>query len=607
MTNKINVSVACDDNYSQYAGVLIASILENANSLDDLCIYVLDGGISETRKQEISSLKSIKDCEIVFVPVNESLYEEYKKVKTLEHISFATFYRLKLPSMLPNVDKVIYLDCDMVVMDSLAELFNTDIGDCYIAGCEDIGSGKILSKYKNYVNAGMLVFDLDKMRKENVEKTFLEYTVANIDKLKHSDQDIINYSCKGHIYILDEKWNVQSSNFTNRSSYTNEPKIIHFIAKRKPWKWASFSYHRDWYFKYLQLTPWKLSEEEYKHWTKDNQWASLVEYVKYRPFFILRPRLYKALFLTYVKPLLENIFSIKDFSEERYIVKIFGARLKVQKPKYKKKLKENPYYYYKKNNIDITTIPKATGQTRLLQLANIESLKELDYVCKQHNLRYWLDFGTLIGAIRHKGFIPWDDDIDTGMIREDYVKLVDLFNQTTRNPDLYAEYDASMISIRNRKSPYFFLDVFPYDYYSEKLSLQQRLEKSKFLRQLSKEIKKKSKKENSKTLIDIVENNIRKYNLRNIKSTDYENYPIVYGIDVNHLHKNWFMNYETIFPLKAIEFEGREFSCINQPEVYLNSAYGDWMGYPKKISLGHNMYRNFSKKEIEAMEDIINH
>ena len=304
--NTINVCVACDDNYSKYAGVVIASILKNAKETDKLSIYILDGGVSEERKQEILSLKSIKDCEILFVSVDETLYEEYKKVKTLEHISFATYYRLKLPSMLPNVNRIIYLDCDMVVLTSLEELFNTDIGENYIAGCEDLGVKKLFNKYKNYVNAGMLLFDLDKMRKENIEKKFLDCTIKNINNLKHSDQDIINYTCKGHIYILDEKWNVQSSNFTNRSSYTNEPKIIHFIASRKPWIWASFSYHRDLYFKYLQVTPWALSEEEYKHWTKDNQIASLIEYVKYRPLFLLRPRFYIALFATYIKPFLKN-------------------------------------------------------------------------------------------------------------------------------------------------------------------------------------------------------------------------------------------------------------------------------------------------------------
>lgn len=67
--------------------------------------------------------------------------------------------------------------------------------------------------------------------------------------------------------------------------------------------WASFSYHRNLYFKYLQLTPWKLSEKEYQKWTKSNQIASLFAYLKYRPLFLIRPRFYEALFYTYIKPI----------------------------------------------------------------------------------------------------------------------------------------------------------------------------------------------------------------------------------------------------------------------------------------------------------------
>lgn len=110
---------------------------------------------------------------------------------------------------------------------------------------------------------------------------------------------------QGKIMLVEDEWNVQSSNFTNRSSYTRTPKAIHFVAKKKPWHYASFSVHRPLYFKYLQLTPWKLSEKDLKHWTHDNQIASLIEYVKYRPLFLFRPRFYEALFETYIKPCFE--------------------------------------------------------------------------------------------------------------------------------------------------------------------------------------------------------------------------------------------------------------------------------------------------------------
>lgn len=303
--NKINVCVACDDNYSKYAGVVIASVLKNASPTDDLSFFILDGGITSEHKEEILSLKSIKDCEINFVEIDQSLFTEYSKIKTHSYITIATYYRLKLPSLLPNVDRIIYFDCDIVINSSLYELFNVEIGNCLIAGVKDINK-KMLRKNPTYVNAGMLVFDLKNMRADETEDKFLDWTIQNADSIKVGDQTIINEVCKNRIKIVDDKWNVQSSNFTNRSSYTKSPSVIHYVAKKKPWHWASFSYHRDLYFKYLQLTPWKLSEEEYRHWTKDNQKASLVEYFKYRPTFFLRPRFYVALYHTYLKNFLSN-------------------------------------------------------------------------------------------------------------------------------------------------------------------------------------------------------------------------------------------------------------------------------------------------------------
>lgn len=297
--NNINVCLSCDDNYSKYAGVVIASILSNANKTDSLSFYILDGGISYIRKQEILSLKTIKNCEINFIDIDQTLFIEYSKIKTHSYVTAATYYRLKLSSLLPNIDRIIYFDCDMVVNSSLKELFNVEMGECLVAGVKDINK-RMLKKNPTYVNAGMLVFDLKNMRKDNTEEKFLSWTTKNAESIKVGDQTIINEVCKNKIKIVHDKWNVQSSNFTNRSSYTNKPNVVHFVAKKKPWHWASFSYHRDLYFKYLQLTPWKLSEEEYKKWTKDNQITSLIEYFKYRPTFFLRPRFYEALIKTYL-------------------------------------------------------------------------------------------------------------------------------------------------------------------------------------------------------------------------------------------------------------------------------------------------------------------
>lgn len=300
MGNIINICLSCDDNYSEHAGVVIASVLTNAKPTDEPVFYILDGGISDKHKQEILTLKNIKDCEIKFVKINEDSFDSYKKVKSHQYVTLATYYRLKLPTLLPHVSKIIYLDCDVVVQTSLYDLFNIDLKGYPIAGVHDIKK-HIVKDNPSYVNAGMLVVDLKRVVELNLEQKFLEYTQKHIDTIKVGDQEIINEVCKGNILILEDEWNVQSSNFTNRSSYTKYPKIIHFTAKKKPWHYGSFSYHRDLYFKYLQLTPWKLNEKDYKHWTKDNQRDSLIEYIKYRPIFFLRPRFYVALYNTFLK------------------------------------------------------------------------------------------------------------------------------------------------------------------------------------------------------------------------------------------------------------------------------------------------------------------
>ena len=297
----INVCLACDDNYSKYAGVVIASILANATPNDSLCFYILDGGIKNKNKEKLLELKSIKDCQINFIDIDNSMFTDYMDVKTHSYLSLAAYYRLKLPTILPNVKRVIYFDCDFVVIDSLANLFNINMGDYPIAGVLDINR-KLTKINPNYVNSGMLVMDIENLRKINAEKILLDWTKEHFETIKLGDQEIINEALKGKIMLVEDKWNVQSSNFTNRSSYTNNPKAIHYVAKKKPWHFASFSYHRDLYFKYLQLTPWKLSEKELKHWTFDNQIASLIEYLKYRPLFFLRPRFYEALIKTYIHP-----------------------------------------------------------------------------------------------------------------------------------------------------------------------------------------------------------------------------------------------------------------------------------------------------------------
>lgn len=305
LENNINVCLACDDIYVKHASVVIASILINASPCDNLNFYILDGGISDQNIANIEKLKSIKLCNIHIIKVNDSLFDDYKQVKTHKYISVATYYRLKLPTLLPNVDKTLYLDCDFVVNTSLNSLYNIDLDNKPIAGVLDVKKSMV-DKNPTYINAGMLLIDIKKMKELDLENKFLKWTQKNVNDITCGDQEIINEVCKGQIKLIDDEWNVQSSNFTNRSCYTNKPKGIHFISKKKPWHFGSYSYHKSYYFKYLQLTPWALKGVRKILWNQINEIASLLFYVGYRPLFLIRPKFYKALYYTYIRPILKG-------------------------------------------------------------------------------------------------------------------------------------------------------------------------------------------------------------------------------------------------------------------------------------------------------------
>ena len=80
---------------------------------------------------------------------------------------------------------------------------------------------------------------------------------------------------------------------------------------------------------------------------------------------------------------------------------------------------------------------------------------------------------------------------------------------------------------------------------------------------------------------------------------------LVWGLDFNHTWKNWFTNYDVIFPLKPVIFEGYEFNCINNPDAFLSRLYGDYMAYPKKITMGHSMFLNISEEEKDVIKSLI--
>ena len=262
-----------------------------------------------------------------------------------------------------------------------------------------------------------------------------------------------------------------------------------------------------------------------------------------------------------------------------------------------------------RRTVDVTSLPKAQGVLRDIQLAVVKMLLEVDKVCKEHKIQYWLDFGALLGAIRHKDFIPWDDDIDISMMREDYDKFAELFNQYTADKDLYVEkyYERkgkyNILKIFHKKFPTVFIDIFPYDFYVEKLDAEGK----KALQQKIKQVKKtayrkgkRSKEEQQKYRESFLK--IRDTKIYEGKTPDVSEKPALFwGIDFNHTWPRGVFDYETMFPLSEVEFCGHKFPAPANVDLYLTTVYRDYMSLPSSLHY-HTDLSQISVEEIMSIK-----
>jgi len=270
--SKIDIFFASDDNFVQHLCVAIASILKSADKDDKFKFYIMTEGLSDENINHIKDLNAIKAFDLEFIIVDGKKFENYVSPSYIN--TNATFFRYLIPEIKPELEKVLYLDCDIVVKGSLSDLFNTDIGDNLVAGVEDphvsCAGNKLKPLYEPdlvYLNAGVLLFNCKAMRSFNfTQKCFNANKLINLKTYWGADQDVINMITHGRKYILKPHNNLVSS-FLDKaiiSRYTEEeidyamrkPLIIHFSDRKKPWTIKYFP-QNDYafeYYKYLKLT-----------------------------------------------------------------------------------------------------------------------------------------------------------------------------------------------------------------------------------------------------------------------------------------------------------------------------------------------------------------
>ena len=250
---KMDICLCSDDNYAKYTGTTIVSILYNKKQDEYITFHLLDGGMSQENKDKLLSLKNIKSCDMIF----------YDK-KNVKYNYFDSHYlRLSIPSLMPNIDKILYLDSDMIITKSLRELFEIDIENYYAIAVEDTYLSRVISFKKmhgldendTYFNSGVLMINNKLLIKDNLEKMFYK-DFLKYGNTGHADQDILNRILKGKVKFVDYRWNFLS----HRKVYNNPPNInsiniIHY-AGEKPWNKDSHkAFFIEEFWNYYQRTP----------------------------------------------------------------------------------------------------------------------------------------------------------------------------------------------------------------------------------------------------------------------------------------------------------------------------------------------------------------
>lgn len=274
----MEIVICTDDNYVMPAGVLICSICENNRTEDIRFHIIVNDDFREDSRQSLSDLTRRYNHEACFYKVDKSLCSSFPvgMKGQLRYLTLAAYYRLFLGDILPStVEKVLYLDCDMIVRYSLAELWNTDIED-YAIGCvADQNEGSIYlynvlrySQCLGYFNSGVLLVNLDYWRKNNLLEEYLDFLRKYPERALTFDQDVLNYVLRNRKKRLPLKYNVQCGFLCNRLNISWEyekeleeaisnPCVLHYLDIMKPWIKGCDHPYKSEFFKYRQLTKWK--------------------------------------------------------------------------------------------------------------------------------------------------------------------------------------------------------------------------------------------------------------------------------------------------------------------------------------------------------------
>lgn len=279
MNYEIPIFFTVDNNYAPFLATAINSAVKNSSDNRKYRAIILYQELSRENIEKLSKLAK-DNFSVEFYAMKNSfdaITDRMSNRLRCDYFTLTIYFRLFIPLMFPQFDKGIYIDSDVVVTSDIAELFDIDIKDNFIGACRDYSIADIpplVSYTENavgvkgdeYINSGVLLMNLKKMRENDFEGHFLNLLNAyHFDSIA-PDQDYINAICNGKIHYLSQEWDTMPDS----STPVENPKLIHYNLFSKPWCYDGIKY-ADEFFKYASDCGYIEEINEYKKNYSDEQ------------------------------------------------------------------------------------------------------------------------------------------------------------------------------------------------------------------------------------------------------------------------------------------------------------------------------------------------
>jgi lipopolysaccharide biosynthesis glycosyltransferase len=262
----IRVAFGVDEAFVAHLASAIASIVAH-RAPTHFQFYILHHGVCEFQAEQVESVAP--GSSFHWLQVDDPVV---LSMQAKEHITSATFFRLMVADILPaNLERLIYLDCDVVAADDLASLWQEDLHGLPVGAVYDPGvdahhfaqTWRLDLTCARYFNAGVLLIDLAAVRKGGQFRKALETMERLGARLPYSDQDALNLSLWGQWRELDWRWNVQRSMVLRQKGASTVGErgsgkragIVHFTSSHKPWHRAAYQPFGHLYWRYIRKTP----------------------------------------------------------------------------------------------------------------------------------------------------------------------------------------------------------------------------------------------------------------------------------------------------------------------------------------------------------------